>query len=246
MPVSNVLRRLFVLVLLATLVAAATGCSRKSPTSPDVQPTRVLVLEDGGTQDSVRVILEAAGYDVTMAGPFWQYRGAGLADHDVVLFLCGVAYTQIMPDSVERKLVDFVVNGGGLMTTEWLQYRARTGVYYPRLRPILPSVYGGGYASGPDTCRVNGVHPIAIGLPAMFVTRQDWTGSILALDNDPAKQAQAPISGSYTGNAVVTGVYGTGRIVSWSMAGHYDGTDIWSPEAKTLLRNITAWLGRER
>ena len=244
MSLSCVLRRFTVLPLLAVLIAAATGCS-ENPTAPEAHPTRVLVLEDGGTEDSVAVFLRAAGYTVTMGGSHWLFRGAGLAEHDVVLLLSGPQYTSVMPDSVQQKLVNFVANGGGLMTTEWVQYQTSRG-YYQRLRTILPASYGGTYRRGPDTCQVNGVHPIALGLPQTFATGANWGGTRLLAKTDPALQVQVPILGSFTGSAVVTGVHGTGRTACWSMAGHYYSPNIWSREARMLLGNITAWLARER
>ena len=48
--------------------------------------------------------------------------------------------------------------------------------------------------------------------------------------------------GSYTGDAVVAGHHGKGRVVSWGMAGEYDGTDIWSSEVDLLLLSIVLWL----
>lgn len=245
MSLSHVLRRLTVLPLLAALIAAATGCA-ENPTAPEAQPTRILVLEDGGTEDSVAVFLRAQGHTVTMGGPHSQFRGAGLADHDVVLLLSGPQYTATMPDSAQQKLVNFVANGGGLMTTEWVHYLTSRGAYYSRLRVILPATYGGTYQRGADTCRVNGVHPIAVGLPQTFVTSANWGGSRLQAKTDPALRPEVPIIGSYTASAVVTGVYGTGRTACWSMAGHYYSANIWSRDTKMLLGNITAWLAHER
>lgn len=74
----------------------------------------ILILEDGGTQDSVYSILSEAGFNVTLGGPYWQYTGVDIDQYRLVVFLNGVTYSLVMPDSVQLKIRSYVGNGGDI------------------------------------------------------------------------------------------------------------------------------------
>jgi trehalose utilization protein len=235
------------LALAAALLLAAAfapGCSKDGPTRPPTPALRALVLGDGGTQDSLIPILQQSGFSVTDGGPYWDYTGTSLGQFDVLVLLCGVTYTGTIPDTVEQKILSFVGAGGGLLTTDWVSYNAAPRTRMDQVAAILPVQYTS-EGSGTETYTIAvPSHPIVSGLPSNFDVPSDWSYSMTTLSTDPAKQARSVIAGSASGSAVTTGVYGTGRIVHWSMAGHYQGPNIWSPEVVKLLGNIVNWAGK--
>lgn len=232
------------------------GCGDDSPTAPPPpedntggggggggQPPaapKVLVLADGGTEVHVGSALSTAGFDVTMGPLYSDYDGTDLGQHDAVILLTGIDYHNDFQPGVEQALVDFVAAGGGLLTTEWFLYYA--GRSYDLLTPILPATYGGDYEYQGETYSRVLDHPITLGLPAQFDVTGAWSAVQLVADPAPEKKARVLFHGSYSGDAVVAGQHGNGRVVSWGMAGEYDGTDIWTPDVDLLLSKIAGWL----
>ncbi len=213
----------------------------------DTITTRVLILEDGGTEVSVRTILTDAGYTVTMGGLYDEYTGTDFSAFDLVLLLNGIYYGDTLEAGVQQGLKDFVSAGGVLMTTEWLTYEG-TGVdYWDTLMDILPLTYNDDYCDESDgvcpetyTKRVD--HPITEGLPATFLTPSDWTYSFQAVNSSSlANNIQVLFEGSTSGSALGVGDFGLGHTIHWSMAGAYGGTDIWSTETTRILTNIAAF-----
>jgi hypothetical protein len=107
---------------------------------------------------------------------------------------------------------------------------------------ILPIVYNDDWGYDDETYYKDINHPITFSLPDSFVVPEDWSYSWTLRDTIVAKQAVTIYRGSSSGDAVVLGKYGTGEIIHWNMAGQYDGDNIWSPEVKTLLINITRYM----
>ncbi len=198
----------------------------------------ILILEDGGTQDSVYSILSQAGFNVTLGGPYWQYTGMGINQYRLVIFLNGVIYVNAMPDSVQWKIRNYIRNGGGLLTTEWILW---DGNSFGILAPILPSTYGGTYSYAPEWYHKSATHAISQNLPDSFFVPNDWSFSNAVRDTTASKQAITVFTGALSGDAVVSGRYGNGKVVHWNMGGHYIGANIWSSQVKTLLRNIASY-----
>lgn len=236
-------RSLAAALAMAAAVLAASSC-RESPTQAIPDPGPVILLGDGATEDSVAAILTSAGIEVHYAGPYWEFDGSGLEEASAVILLTGYDYFQDMPHDVQHGIVAFVAAGGGLMTTEWMLYN----YHYEAdkqdiIAAIAPAIYGEDYEyEAEQYTRMAAGHPVAQGLPATFMTRDDWTAVVTLVDPSPAKQAQVIFSGSTSGAAVIAGVHGQGRTVHWSMAGQYDGDDIWSDEVRQLLVNIASYI----
>ena len=200
----------------------------------------VLILEDQGTQDSMYSILSEAGVSVELGGPYWQYTGVDIGQYKLVIFLNGVSWTNQMPDSTQKRILDYVSQGGSLFSIEWtVWYESSTG--YDILRSALPVTYGGYGSTGSELYKKMQEHPISAGLPDSFMVNGDWSYSVTVLDTARAKQARTIFTGSLSGNAVVTGRYGLGNIIHWNMGGHYHGPNIWSEEVKHLLVNIISY-----
>lgn len=200
----------------------------------------VLILEDDGTEDSVYNILTSGGINATLGGNYWEYTGMGINQYNLVIFLCGVDYGEPMDSSVQQIIRDYVFSGGKLLTTEWIAYGEYD--YYPLIYEILPVVYDGDWDYNEETYYKQLNHPISLSLPDSFVVPVDWSYSFTLRDTTPSKQALTIFKGSESGDAVVLGRYGAGEIIHWNMAGQYDGNEIWSPEVKKLLVNISRYM----
>lgn len=238
--------RRLALIALALTALLATGCGKDgNPVAPLAALPRVLLLGDGGSQDSVRAILSGAGYAVTYGGLYWTFRGAGLADQDAVVFLCGRAYTHDVADSVETKLAAFVAGGGGLIGTEWMMWNREHNANMDIVTGILPVDYGQDERYSNETYQKLAVlHAVGAGLPDSFSTTGPWSFSGMRASTDPAKQAVTVFRGSLSGDAVVVGVNGAGRTAHWNMAGEYNGKGIWDPNTRRLLVNLVEHVRR--
>jgi hypothetical protein len=200
----------------------------------------VLILEDDGTEDSVYAILTASGINTTLGGNYWEFTGAGIDQYDLVIFLNGVDWGEAMDSSVQQIICDFVYNGGKLLTTEWISWGEYD--YYPLIYKIIPVVYNNNYDYEEEMYYKKINHPVSLSLPDSFMVPSDWSYVCTVRDTALVKQAVTIFTGSLSGDAVVLGKYGSGEIIHWNMAGQYDGDDIWSPEVKTLLKNIALYL----
>ena len=200
----------------------------------------VLILEDNGTEDSVYAILTSNGINTTLGGNYWEYTGAGINQYGLVIFLNGVDWGETMDSSVQQIICDYVYNGGKLLTTEWISWGRYN--YYPLIYEIIPVVYDSDYGYDEEMYYKKINHPVSFSLPDSFMVPSDWSYVWTIRDTASAKQAVTIFTGSLSRDAVVLGKYGSGEIIHWNMAGQYDGDDIWSPEVKTLLKNIAFYL----
>jgi hypothetical protein len=100
--------------------------------------------------------------------------------------------------------------------------------------------YGGSYAAGSETYTVMEDHVVTAGLPSSFDTGAESQYSVVA----PKFGTEQLIRGSRSGAAVVTWRKG-GRVVSWNMAGEYQGPDVWNADMDRLLVNATGYVAGE-
>ncbi|MCB1182847.1 hypothetical protein KDM41_05395 [bacterium] len=221
----------------ACLLALAAGCQR----GPDPGPRgRVLILADGGTENAMLAALGAAGWDTVRGGPWYEGLGRDADGIDVVVLPCAQGYDHRMPPAEQERLVRWVAGGGGLVVTEWFHYYATRNAV---LAGILPVGVSNRYAYAAQTLHPAAAHELAGGLPDAIVTGPDWTQVVLEPDTTAAKQARVAVFGADGEPAVVTGRHGRGHIVSWGMAGNYDGADFRTPAVDRLLVRIVAWAG---
>jgi hypothetical protein len=227
------LKKLFIFLITGLFLIQ---CTQDDPTGPGTAPERdIIILEDSGTQDSIVTILNNAGFKADLGGPYWMYTGENLRNYRVVLFLNGVEWIVVMPDSVQQKIRAFVQNGGSLITTEWISWSGATNQI---INDILPVVYGGSWSVGSEMYYKSVTHPVSIGLPDSFQVSGAWSFSVTHLNRTELNQAEVIFTGSRSGAAVVTGAYGSGTVIHWNMGGHYNGSNIWSFDVKTLLINM--------
>jgi trehalose utilization protein len=229
--------RYFCLILMLPLFY--WGCAEDKTTEPEQTQGDVIILEDSGTQDSVYAILKKAGINVTLGGPYWEYSGQNISHYKVLIFLNGVEWVAVMPDTTQQRIRQFVQNGGKLFSMEWISWSGATNQI---INDMLPVTYGGFWNNGSETYYKIVDHPISNGLPNNFTLPGDWSYSATVVDTAAAKQALMVFEGSLSGAAVVTGIFGSGRLMHWNVGGHYNGNNIWSAEAKQILINIVQYL----
>jgi hypothetical protein len=105
----------------------------------------VMVMSSSQAVDDAAVAaLEAAGHTVVMGPEFESFTAeVDLSGIDVVYFQASANWTDVdMPLDGQMAIIDFVRNGGGLVTSEWVGFKAYTGSFQ-RLKYILPVVYKG-------------------------------------------------------------------------------------------------------
>jgi trehalose utilization protein len=215
------------------------GCAEDEPTKSSPTQGDVIILEDSGTQDSVYAILRQEGVKVDLGGSYWEYTGLHIDNYKVVVFLNGVEWGPVMSDTTQQRIREFIAAGGKLFSIEWISWSGATNQI---INEMLPVIYGGDWENGAETYYKRADHPISDGLPNSFTLPADWSYSETVIDTTTAKQALMVFEGSLSGAAVVTGIFGSGRVVHWNMGGHYNGNNIWSTEAKQILINIVQYL----
>jgi len=103
-----------------------TDDTEESDTVPEDTLTgiRVLILDDGGSSQEVSAALEAAGHEVKASRLYTEWTGSNpaLDDVDVVVFLQGRTFAEGF--SGDGVLVQYVLDGGGLVRTERSSYAA--------------------------------------------------------------------------------------------------------------------------
>ena len=225
-----------VVLLFAVLILFWHCENANESDDPDIKRDKeILILEDDGTQDSIAQILSDFGFKVELGGPYWEYTGENIERYRVIIFLNGVEWVQVMSDTVQTKIREFVQNGGTLFSTEWISWSGATNQI---LNDILPVIYGGSWDIGSEMYYMDKSHPITAGLPDSFQVSSDWSFSETHLRATMDNQAETIITGSRSNAAVAVGVYEKGIVIHWNMGGHYSGDEIWSSNVRMLLANI--------
>lgn len=229
-------RLIYALPLLLFVYLLAISCSKDKPTQSGAgAPTKVLILEDNGTQDTLQFILDSAGFDVTMGGLYYDYTNTNFSAYDLVILLNGVNYGYDIEDSIQTALINYVNGGGVLLTTEWLLEEGNNTI----IESILPVSYNSLYAYNGETYLKVTSNAITAGVPDSFDTRAGWS-AIYMVDNPASLSTNHVVlfNGKASGPALTMGTYGTGRTIHWAMAGQYWEDDIWSPEVRRIFINI--------
>ena len=233
-----------ILLLVASLLFVAIGCSDSDDdpvTPPPVEEmARIAIMHDDSTHVAMTVALEAAGYEVTDLGLYADYTGTDFSAFDLVFMLTGYEYGADLPDTVQQGLLDFMSDGGTLVTTEWLGYSENNELLTPKLALAYNDDYcDDGASACIDTITVDVGHPLTQGLDAIFTTPPDYTYSFMIL-NDAATSENATnlMTGTIGGAVLGIGEWGSGHTIHWNWAGCYAGADIWDANTTRILMNI--------
>lgn len=183
-------------------------------------------------------ILEAMGATV-MRGvePGGLTDMVDLTGYDAVVLGVGPAGAVMnLPESGEQLLVDFVNNGGGLVTGEWLVWNLG---YNPILGAILPATKGGTVAWSSQTYVPVTPDPIInAGLPGDVVfTATSITGAGTRMAAKPG--AAVYYDGSPTGAGLAGWDVGDGSVISFNCL--IGNTTMADPDFQTLFGNAVDW-----
>lgn len=173
------------------------------------------------TDEAIFASLSSAGYHPFLGVTVDAFDGSqSLNDFDAVVLVYH-EWTKNLPPGGQTALVDFVSNGGGLVTGEWTIWAACVGdVVF--LEPILPATgdsFCSYYNTPPDTTNYEQVTADVIlnhGVDSSFnITLGDVDGTEQVLLPKPG--ATVFYNSSQTGYAGVVGWnYGAGRAISYS------------------------------
>ncbi|HEX2897841.1 MAG TPA: ThuA domain-containing protein [candidate division Zixibacteria bacterium] len=231
---------LFLMLTLTAAILLVVSCSDDEPTAPVPVPAKILILEDGGTEDTLQLFLDSAGFDVTMGGLYSNYTGTNFSAYDLVIFLNGVQHTNVMADSIQQALKNYVMGGGVLLITEWMVYDGNTVI----LDSLSLVTSGASYNDGFEAYLKQLDHPIAAGLPDSFdLPSPDWYWvQTFAKPTSLCTNIQSIYNGvSATSPQLLIGTFGSGRMIHWAMPGQANGADIWYPEVRRIFINIAAF-----
>ncbi len=204
----------------------------------------VLILDDGISGEGFIEALAQFEIEGEIWGLETEYYGEELKAPVVVLFDGGPEVWGVdMPDEGQSALVDFIVNGGGLMITEWVLYDKRENAHYSILSDILPAQMGlyADFGNMTETFTLNlPSHPISDQLPPSFSMNEISISHLTAIRGDVV------ITGENSGDSIVADTTNQGRLVYCAFAGASDGAfgslDLWNNEMAILARNIITWL----
>jgi len=234
-----------------------TGSNQPSlamSTNTEVAPTSVLstsqqvyVFSSGNTTTDQRIleVLSSGGFNPTLGIQPGEFTGSQV---DLTLFAAVVLQhshnwpNSILPVAGENSLVEYVQNGGGLVTAEWIIWRySSLGTSTSPISAILPATYT--YCcGGADTTYVVDTPDAVInaGLPNSFDLKLTTLGGY-ETGLDPKPGATAFYSSTTTGHSGLVGwEIGTGRVASFSNL--MTSVELASTDLATLLNNTVNWV----
>lgn len=201
------------------------------------------------TQDAAMVsVLKTGGHTVTLAPEYHTFDGST----DLTGFSAVILQTNFnwaagnMPVAGQTALLDYVQDGGGLVTTEWLAWKVAVSGGAPEfavLAPALPMESTGGYDSAPQVTydRLTPDALLNAGLPDQF------TFAAHAISGSESQIQVKPGATVFYGSSFVDGEgvigwhYGAGRVLSLSTLAGYES--LADANYARLISNAADWAG---
>ncbi len=185
----------------------------------------VLVISSGlSTLDNqVRSIIEGRGFEVTIGPKFSAFDGSvDLNAYKAVYLQANTNWMEPdMPANGQTSLNNFVVSGGGLVTSEWVGYLAAQAGYFQFIQPLLPVTPSTVYRDVPSTTYTQqATDPILqLAVPNFFtmnLTSYDGTETRLAAKPGATQYYSTTAFPEGPGAGVVGWKYVSGRVLSFS------------------------------
>lgn len=206
-----------------------------------VQAANVYVLSSGDTNidAGVQATLEDFGHTVLMGVKASEFHsGAALEGYEAVLFLYNRNYPNRMPNDGQTELQTYVLNGGGLVTGEWLIYSNPS-----ILRGVLPATPSGYNSASPITySAAQADQTLNAYLPASFQFQADNIGG-----TETRLQPKAGASVFYQSDNLGVGVIGweqsAGRVISFSTL--IGTAELADANYGQLLSNALSWVAKK-
>ncbi|MEW6220143.1 MAG: VPLPA-CTERM sorting domain-containing protein [Thermodesulfobacteriota bacterium] len=213
------------------------------------QAASVYVMSSGNATADAAVgsALTGAGHTVTAGLPWHQQNGGqGLASHDAVVLLNNYNWSSSpMPAAGQAEILDYVQNGGGLVTSEWFVWNLGSSDRFPGLAPLSPVQPTGSYNSAASTTytQVTANPILNEGLPAaMTFALGNISGTETVFNPWPGATVfySSSNGGGVPGSGGVVGWdAGSGRVISFSTL--IGLTELSQPDYAHLFVNAVEW-----
>ena len=204
----------------------------------------VLLLSTGSSSldTQTQSVLSTAGFSVTIGNPFHTFTSSELSGIDIVLLFPNNNWSSgDMSTDAQTALVSFVQAGGGLVTSEWTNWKVGSGSF-AILQDILPVVSSTQYTGGSTITYTQSTADSVInaGLP----TSMTFTGdSFAGVESYFTPQTGATVFYTSTGGAGGSGIVGwdvqAGRVIQFSTV--VGPTQLADSNYSLLLENTVKW-----
>jgi para-nitrobenzyl esterase len=232
--------------LKGTLIAMIASVMLSVFTSTPVSAHAVLLLSSGSPDldGRVRTVLETQGHVVTIGKNFTQFSGEGLAAQNVVLLMATLdSGDGDMPAAGQSALLNFVSNGGGLVTSEWTIWKS-AGKSFSTLRSAFPVLSSASYSELPTiTYKSATPDPVLnVGMPSSLTFNADF---LYGTETFFAPRPGATVFYTSTGATGAAGVIGwqfsLGRVIQFSTLIGWQ--EIADADFSRLVTNAVSWAG---
>src|SRR4030067_3662051 len=203
----------------------------------------VYVMNSGNSTNNTLIsdLLTGAGYSVTIGQPWYEFNSS-LSGYEAVVLLNNYNwnYGGDMPASGQNAILNFVSNGGGLVTGEWFIWSLGTGIF-SSLEVLSPVVATTAF-SYPSPTTYTQVIPDPIlndGVASPFTFTGD---SISGIETYFTAKSDATVyysSSPYSPGGLIGWDYGDGRVISFSTV--IGNTDLGDVNYGNLFVNSVEW-----
>ncbi|MCL4211317.1 MAG: hypothetical protein HRU76_08095 [Phycisphaeraceae bacterium] len=206
----------------------------------------VLMLStgNGAWDNQIAASLQGFGHTVTVGPEYTAFNGStNLSGVDAVLLLTNLNWAQgDMPVAGQTQLVNYVNNGGGLVTGEWLLWKRAAQNNFLTLDAVLPGTTTGTFFGGAQTTYSQATpDPILnAGLPVNMLFN---LGSISGTETVVTPKGGATVfyTSSQTSEAGLVGWQaGAGRVLNFSTL--IGSTEMNDPTYARLVSNALNWV----
>lgn len=206
------------------------------------QSVLLLSTGDSSLDSQTKAVVEAGGFTVTVGSPYTSFTGAELSGINVVLLLPNYNWAAgDMPLAGQTALANFVSAGGGLITSEWTNWKVGSGSF-STLSTALPVVattqYTGGGAITYTALSSNAALNAGLGASFSF-TGDNFAGVESYFTPKSGATAYFSSSGGAGGAGLVGWSYGSGRVLQFSTV--MGPSELADSNYATLMRNAVTW-----
>lgn len=209
----------------------------------------ILVDANGPGTSALTAALAGVGNSVTVRPPpeyTWNGTNPSLAGFNCVIHLDGATFDTPLPVGSQTLLETFVSGGGGFIASQWDGYERAIGQQTSMNNLVLqlwpyPDNCGGCSMTWTRVLAQAG-HPVLTGIPSPFTFNADGhdAGALVVFGVNPSTVLMTSPGG---GPAVTVRQFGSGRVVNFSHAANYAGTQLTLQNStiQALYINAVGW-----